>query len=264
MAPISKARGDKHHIMSVVDASRRKRSFGERLSGRGRGWRALALRFLLLLAFGAMLWLAVVWFVHSWAPARDQYASQGVYVDSTNGDIDWQRLAATGVDFAYVSATEGSARRDPAFARNIARAGEAGIRYGAVHHFDLCRLAGDQANQFVTSVPRRSSALPPVIDLDFRRSCPDRPGRAVVLSELGTLLTLIEQHSGKPAVLHMTKEFEELYRISGAINRTVWLDGNFFPPDYAAKPWVMWTANDNRRVGGIDGPVDWLVVRPLN
>lgn len=236
----------------------------DRLTGRGGGLRAIAVRLLLALVLVGALALAAILFMHKWTPARDQYASQGVYVGAANGPIDWSQLAATGVDFAYISATHGNSERDPAFTRNMSGAGDAGVRYGAVHHFDLCRLSGDQATAFVTGVPRRQNALPPVVALDFAGPCQDRPARAIVLSELGTLLSLVEQHSGKPALLRISKEFEELYRISGAINRTVWLDGDFFPPDYAAKPWVMWTANSHKRVSGVDGPVDWLVVRPLD
>ena len=248
----------------VTSARPEDRRWHDRLTGRGGGFRGLFVRLFVAAIVLAVIYFAVLLLIHRWAPPRDQYASQGVYVSAANGPIDWPQLAATGVDFAYISATRGNSQRDPAFARNMAAAGDAGVRYGAVHHFDLCRLSNDQATAFVTGVPRRANALPPVVALDFSGPCQDRPGRAVILSELGTLLTLVEQHSGKPAVLRISEEFEELYRISGSVNRTVWLDGDFFPPDYAAKPWVMWTANSNRRVGGIDGPVDWLVVRPLD
>ncbi|HKX36439.1 MAG TPA: glycoside hydrolase family 25, partial [Rhizorhapis sp.] len=52
------------------------------------------------------------------------------------------------------------------------------------------------------------------------------------------------------------------YDIASGINRTLWLDGNFFPPDYATRRWVMWTANDMRHIDGIEGPVRWGVVAP--
>jgi lysozyme len=49
--------------------------------------------------------------------------------------------------------------------------------------------------------------------------------------------------------------------VSSAIDRTVWLEGNWFLPDYSARPWVMWTANTARHIAGVDGPVRWAVVR---
>ncbi len=197
-----------------------------------------------------------------WAPPRDQYPVQGISVDENVGKIVWHVAGATGVDFTYITATNGPETRDANFAENVKGAREAGIRYGAMHEYTLCRLATDQATNFVTTVPRGDNMLPPAIRLAFDNGCGDRPGRALVLSELNTFLNQIEGHSGKPAIIAVSQEFEELYNISSGINRTFWLEGNFFPPDYATKPWVMWRASDIRRVSGIDGPVKWNVVRP--
>ncbi len=197
-----------------------------------------------------------------WAPSRDQYPVQGISVDESHGTITWHVAGATGVDFAYIQATAGAEKRDRNFADNIEGAREAGIRYGALHDYSLCRLAADQATIFVTTVPRATNMLPPAVRLDFDEGCSDRPGRALVLSELNTFLNQIESHSGKPAIIEVSREFEELYNISSGIDRTFWLDANFFPPDYATKPWVMWRASDMRRISGVDGPINWNVVRP--
>lgn len=198
----------------------------------------------------------------SWAPARDQYPIQGISVDQSHGEIIWHVAGATGVDFAYIQATSGAEKRDARFAANINGARESGIRYGALHNYSLCRLATDQATMFVTTVPRGDNMLPPAVRLAFDNGCSDRPGRALVLSELNMFLNQIEAHSEKPAILAVSREFEEMYNISSGIDRTFWLEANFFPPDYATKPWVMWRASDMRRISGVDGPINWNVVRP--
>lgn len=198
----------------------------------------------------------------SWAPPRDQYPVQGISVDESNGRVIWHVAGATGVDFAYIRATEGADRRDANFAANIEGAGAAGVRYGARHDYSLCRLATDQATNFVTTVPRADNMLPPAVRLAFDDRCDERPGRALLLSELNTFLNQIESHSGKPAVIAVSRAFEEMYNISSGIDRTFWLEANFFPPDYATKPWVMWRASDMRRISGVDGPINWNVVRP--
>ena len=196
-----------------------------------------------------------------WAPSRSEFPVQGITVSEANGEIAWNTVGATGVDFAYLHATRGTDARDAAFAANRVGARNAGIRHGAVHQYSLCQLATDQATNFITTVPGEDNLLPPAVRLSFD-DCDERPGRALLLSELTTFLNQIEAHSGKPAVLAITAEFEELYAVSAGIDRTVWLEQNFFPPDYATKPWVMWQASDMRRTSGIDGPVDWNVVRP--
>jgi lysozyme len=208
------------------------------------------------LAFG--LWL----YARSWAPARSDYPVQGVAVDARDGAIDWGTLAAQGADFAYIGAAHGRERRDPSFARNWAGAKKAGMRFGAVIDFNLCRLASDQATTFVTTVPRDNGALPPVVRLAFQPGCTARPGRDTLLSELNTLVNLVEAHSGKPVLLSIAPDFDARYDIGSGINRTLWLEGNFFPPDYASRPWVMWTASDMRHIDGIEGPVRWTVVTP--
>lgn len=209
-------------------------------------------------ALATALWL----YARAWAPSRSDYPVQGVSVSADTGPVDWGTLSAQGADFAYIRASKGADLRDPAFAANWAGARRAGMRYGAVLDFSLCRLAVDQATRFITTVPRDNAALPPVIRLAFDPSCIARPGRDTVLSELNTLVNLVESHMGKPAVINVTRDFDERYDIGAGINRTLWLDGNFFPPDYASRPWVMWTATDMRHIDGVDGPVRWNVVAP--
>ena len=206
--------------------------------------------------------LFALWsFAKGWAPSRDEYKLQGIIVNETSGKADWPVLAATGVDFAYLTATEGAEKRDASFAANLEGARQAGIRYGALHHFDICRLASDQANLFITTVPRSENALPPVVQLDFTDTCNGRPNRGLILSELATFLNQIEAHSGVPAVLLLDREFEQEYQVSKSIDRNVWLESNWFLPDYSVRPWVMWTANTNRKVDGMEGAVRWAVVK---
>ncbi|HEX7876044.1 MAG TPA: GH25 family lysozyme [Sphingobium sp.] len=210
----------------------------------------------------ALLGVAAWTYARSWAPARDVYPVQGVSISGDDGAVDWGTLAANGVDFAYIRAAKGAVGRDPTFARNWSAARSAGLRYGALLDFSLCRRAAEQATRFITTVPRDNAALPPVIRLDFDPACSARPGRDAVLSELNTLVNLVESNAGKPALLNISDDFEAKYDIASGINRTLWLDGNFFPPDYATRAWVMWTANDMRHIDGIDGPVRWGVVAP--
>lgn len=219
-------------------------------------WRYAAIA--LALALGAfVLWRVIL----GWAPSRDDYPDQGIVVDARHGALDWPMLAATGVDFAYVVATEGAKPRDTRFAANVAGAGDAGVRYGALHRFDLCRLASDQATGFITTVPRSEKALPAAVEFHFTETCSGKPDRALVLSEVATFLSQIEAHLGKPVILKISQDFEEQYKLSASIDRTVWLEKTWLLPDYAARPWVLWTANPARRIDGVGEPVEWAVVR---
>jgi lysozyme len=225
-------------------------------NGNFRLWRNAAIA--LAIALGAfVLWRVVA----DWAPSRADYPVQGIIVDASHGPVNWPTLAATGVDFAYVVATDGVKPRDARFAANMAGAGEAGVRYGPLHRFDLCRLASDQATSFITTVPRSETALPAAVEFRFTETCSGKPDRALVLSEVATFLSQIEAHLGRPAILKISEEFEAQYQLSSAIDRTVWLERTWLLPDYAARPWVMWSANPSRAIDGVDEPVEWAVVR---
>lgn len=214
----------------------------------------------LLVVIAAGLWWGVHRWQRQWAPSRDEFPTQGIAVSSALGRIDWAGVRIADVDFAYIRATDGEGRRDPQFSENWEGARAHGLRYGAELDFSLCRSAVDQATQFITTVPRDAGALPPVVGLDINESCPRRPTAEAVYSELDTLLNLIEAHDGKPAILRLTADFEERFGLAERINRTLWLERDWFKPRYTVKPWVMWTASRSRRIPGVDAPVAWVVV----
>ncbi|WP_293648730.1 GH25 family lysozyme [Sphingopyxis sp. RIFCSPHIGHO2_12_FULL_65_19] len=212
---------------------------------------------LLLLAAGLALWWAA-----RWVPDRGLYPTQGVTIDAGNGDVHWGSIKAAGADFAYIMATDGARRVDPQFVRNMTDARDAGVQAGAIHRYSLCQLATDQAANFIRHVPRRADALPAVVWLDYDDRCPDRPTRALLLSELATFLAQIEAHMGKRSLIAPGPAFESDYKVTRGIARTTWLRRDFFEPDYGAHPWAMWQANNYVRLSGADGTVGWNVVRP--
>lgn len=223
--------------------------------------RRIAHRLGVALLLGLLALAVILWWAARWTPDRTRFPLQGINVDSSNGEIDWGWMKAAGADFAYVSATIGAKRTDARYKMNLAGARAAGMKVGAIHHYDLCRLAADQAANFIRHVPRRTDALPAVVWLDFDGSCEDRPTRALLLSELATFLAQIEAHSGKRSLIAPAAAFEKHYDISRDIARTIWLQRDFFEPGYGAHPWTMWQANRYIRLAGAKGTIGWNVVR---
>jgi lysozyme len=197
----------------------------------------------------------------TWHPAREHFPFQGVDVSEATGAVDWHEVKAAGADFAYARATSGAGVRDARFAEHWQDIEEAGLRRGAVHHFSTCKLASDQAANFVRTVPRDADALPAAIELELDDGCA-APARAVVLQEVATLLNAVETHTGKPALLKVARDFEQQYDLTTAIPRPIWSLQMAFPPSYAARPWRMWQANPLRRIKGVDRSVGWNVVAP--
>ena len=232
----------------------------------GGDWRGAIARFLRrtagLILIGVLLAGFALWWAARWTPSRDLYPLQGVTISADNGEVHWGSIKAAGADFAYVAATDGASGVDPMFARNLSRAREVGIQAGAIHRYSLCQLATDQAANFIRHVPRRADALPAVVWLDYDDRCPDRPTRALLLSELATFLAQIEAHTGKRSLIAPGPSFESDYKVTRGIARTTWLRRDFFEPDYGAHPWAMWQANHYIRLTGADGTVGWNVLRP--
>lgn len=228
---------------------------------RALSWRTRILALALLLAIGAGGWLW--WQAQHWAPSRSEFPVQGVLIGERDGAADFNALRAIGADFAYLEASRGASDRDARFAANLAAVQASGLRFGAVHAYDPCVPAERQAANFVTIVPRDDTLLPPAIALEtLADGCPDPVSEAAIESELTTFLNQIEGHVGKPAVLKVAPAFEDRYHIAGRVERNLWLERDWFQPDYAGRPWTLWTANSSLRTEAGPVPVRWVVVQP--
>jgi lysozyme len=228
-----------------------------RVSSRTR-LRLLAALLLIVMIGGGFAW----WHLHHWRPDRQAYPVQGVEISSEDGEVNWKAIKAIGADFAYIDASASAFARDPAFIRNLETARDAGLQVGAVHRYDPCQPADKQAGNFVTVVPRDSKLLPPVVELDrLGDQCPMTVRDAAIESELTTFLNQVETHTGKPAILKISKRFEDRYGIAARIDRNLWLTRDRFQPDYGGRPWTLWTAN-SAYDSDAGAPLHWVVVQP--
>ena len=217
---------------------------------------------------GAAVLLAVLvagwgwWTLRQWRPSKLEFPMQGVEVSGSDGAVDFKALKATGANFAYLDASASAFARDPGFVKNLEDARAAKLQVGAVHKYDPCQPAESQAANFVTVVPRDKAMLPPAVDLDLLADeCPVKVTDAGVESELMTFINQIETHTGKPTILKISSAFESRYHLSSAIDRNVWLVRTRFQPDYAGRPWTLWSASSMFRSEAAEGPLNWVVVQ---
>ncbi|VVT21292.1 Glycosyl hydrolase [Sphingomonas sp. EC-HK361] len=219
-------------------------------------WRILA-----VLAAAGIVAMAAWQVAIGWRPSSETYPVQGVDVSEANGAVEWPLVKGSGADFAYIVATAGARHRDSRFETNWSDSAAAGLRRGAIHVYSLCEDAVDQANAFNTVVPRAPGALPPAVEIAYDPGCADRPQPAAFVADLKRFLTIVETHTGKPALLLISRAVDRDYDLSSALPRGVWAMGNGLKPGYPAHGWRMWRASDFRRIEGIDGPVNWDVVK---
>ena len=221
---------------------------------------------LLLIALVGSGW--AWWHLHHWQPERGAYPLQGVEIGiqdggDDNGEIDWRAIKAIGADFAYLDASASAFARDARFSSNLEAARAAKLQVGAVHRYDPCQPAEKQAANFVTVVPRDAALLPPAVDLEMLGDdCPIKVSDAAIESELTTFLNQVETHAGKPAILKLAEAFEDRYHIAARIDRNLWLTRDRFEPDYAGRPWMLWTANEALENEASGAALRWVVVQP--
>lgn len=199
---------------------------------------------------------------HPWfgrAPAH--YAVHGIDVSRWQGDIDWWRVAANGVSFAFIKATEGGDRVDEMFRDHWRGAARAGVRRGAYHFFYHCRPAIEQAQWFIRHVPRTPGMLPPVLDMEwtpFSPTCTIRRPPEDIRRDAAIFLRAVTAHYGQPPILYTSIDFFEdnqMWRVEGA---DFWLRAVAkHPADlYDGHPWTFWQYTSTGLVPGIPGKVD--------
>lgn len=209
----------------------------------------------------ALLLAALVW-AGRWRPSPVRYPLQGVDLSEQPPAIAWDSVRAAGADFAYLVATGGTAYRDPGFEANWQALPDAGLRRGAVHLYSLCEDGRAQADAFNAVVPRAADALPAAVDIDLREGCDPPPAGPAVTDGVRAFVARVETHTGRPLLLRLSRAAERRYGLSRALDRPLWLEGDFIAPGYATRPWRMWRASDRRRIEGVEEPMNWDVVAP--
>ncbi|WP_044510603.1 glycoside hydrolase family 25 protein [Hymenobacter sp. DG25B] len=189
-------------------------------------------------------------------PLLDGYSVHGIDVSAYQGHIDWPRVAANNVRFAFIKATEGVTLRDPRFPRNWREARKAGVFCGAYHYFQPNYDGAQQANLFVRTVPLQPGDLPPVLDVE----APDFHDVAVMRRNIATWLRLVERHYGARPILYSNYSFYRRYLAGHFDEYPLWLAHyEVAQPALAREKWIIWQHSDESYVPGIRGTVDFNV-----
>jgi lysozyme len=193
--------------------------------------------------------------------AAMRYEVKGIDVSHHQGVIDWARLKADGVDFAYIKASEGETYNDPRFTRNWYEAEQAGVKRGAYHFFTQCRTGKAQAGNFIRVVPRQAGTLPPAVDAEHMGPCRDGPAVADVAAELAVFLDLAGAHFGQRPVIYTTREFHDAYLAGKFPQDRFWLRSLIFEPSFRKEQWIIWQYHNLGKRDGVAGPIDLNVFR---
>ena len=221
--------------------------------------RIAALVALVALAFAAWLW----WDMREWRPDETLYPEQGALAPVGGGEVKFATLKAIGAQFVYLPLVFDPLPDDPnSFADQFQRARTADLKVGVLLNFDPCAPADLQSGMFAQMVPRDPDLLPPAIGLTrLADGCNPKVSDAAVESELMTLINQVETHASKPVILKLSRAFEQHHNTAATLTRDLWLARDRARPDYAGRPWLLWSANSQMVSVASEEPIEWVVVQ---
>ncbi|MEL7199535.1 MAG: glycoside hydrolase family 25 protein [Pseudomonadota bacterium] len=221
-------------------------------------WLTFAAVVLATIIFAAWLWIDM----RDWRPEKSLYPEQGAVIPAEPEQMRFEALPAIGAQFVYLRLEQNARALDDDFANRYARASETPMKIGVLLPFNPCIPADPQSTYFTQMVPRNAQLLPPAIELEaLATQCPGPVSDAAVESELMTLVNQLEMHAGKPVILKVGEAFEMRHRIARSLERDLWLVRDRARPDYAGRPWLLWSANSQFHSAAAEEPLEWVVVQ---
>ena len=179
----------------------------------------------------------------------------GVDVSHHQGAIDWDKLAADRVSFAYIKATEGGDWLDTRFAENWRAAKRTSIARGAYHYFTLCTPAETQAAHFIRTLGPLDNDLPPALDVEQMEPCSDESTQQTPAEGVDIFLDIVEAHYGVRPIIYTTRDFHDAH-LQSMTGERFWVSSISNEPDWRTEDWVIWQFTHRGTRAGINGAVD--------
>ncbi|THV24818.1 glycoside hydrolase family 25 protein [Peteryoungia ipomoeae] len=185
----------------------------------------------------------------------------GIDVSKWNGAVEWHSVRKSGVDFAFIKATEGGDRLDSGFHAYWQGARAAGIAHAPYHFFYFCTPADVQADWFIANVPKEAVHLPPVLDAEWNptsKTCRLRPEPPAVRAELQRFLQRLHAHYGKRPIIYTTVDFHRENLEGHFPDHPFWVRAVAQHPSeiYPGRNWTFWQYTSTGTVPGVDGDTD--------
>jgi lysozyme len=183
---------------------------------------------------------------------------KGVDVSTYQGAVDWTKVKAAGIDFAFARISDGTANPDAEFTANWKGMKAAGVLRGAYQYWRASADPTAQANLVASSLQGAGGMLaddlPVVMDIETA----DGASASTIEANMKTWLALVEQKTGKKPLLYTSMG---TYPISATTydTYTLWV-ANYgatcpsMPVGWSA--WTFWQDGDAGSVAGISGGVD--------
>lgn len=178
---------------------------------------------------------------------------KGIDVSAAQGSIDWDKVAQSGMRFAFVKVSEGKGYVDPKRFADLDGAREAGLLVG-VYHFGHCEEdAETQAQLLWDSCGDTMPDLPPVLDLETNNK---HLSGVDVVAWVEEFIASIKANFGRAPILYSSPSF--LASIGPALaasevlaecplwiaqysHRGPWVPNPAYDRPKVSAPWRNWT-----------------------
>ncbi len=186
-------------------------------------------------------------------PSKDTKL-QGIDVSHWQGKIDWQHVTQSGIQFAFLKATQGINHPDARFTENRDAVEKLGLTYGAYHFFDPTQDATQQAMVYLKRISTSQSILPPVLDVEITAGVDSK----TLQQGVKTWLQHVQKETKCQPVIYASPAFWNTHLGKDLNDYRLWL------ADYASSPrlptgiesWLFWQYSESGKVSGIGGEVD--------
>lgn len=187
----------------------------------------------------------------------------GIDISRYQGTVDFDRVAADGIDIVYMRAGEGNDYIDPEYERNYQQAREAGLKSGAYLYVTATTVdeGREQAKFFASLLQGKEFACRPVMDFENLRGLNRQTANDIALAFLQTL----EEETGvTPAIYTGAYKVEAVWDADLAAY-PLWIAEYGAEEPKTTGAWKEWSGfqyTDKGQVDGIDGDVDLDRFRP--
>lgn len=182
---------------------------------------------------------------------------QGIDVSRYQPGTDWAKVAAAGISFVFIKATEGIGIINPDFETDWQGTKDAGLIRGAYHFFHPSADPILQAQFFLKTVgPLSLFDLPLVLDWETHNETIVEEIRRALL-----FLQYVHQATGKTPIIYSSPSYMDELGNPPLAQYPLWLANYTWKPNIPP-PWkefAFWQYSEAGTVNGVQGKVDMSV-----
>ena len=189
---------------------------------------------------------------------KEGYEIHGIDLSHYQAKINWEMIAAEGISFAFVKATEGRQHLDKKYCENWQEMKRVGIKRGAYHFFRPSIPAKEQARNFMNIVDMQYGDLPPVLDVETDENL----SREEIVESVREWLYLVEMEYSIRPIIYTHYKFYNKFIAGEFDNYPIWIAMySDSPPRLGSVQWTFWQYGNRGLLRGVEGYVDFDVFR---